>query len=73
MSRMRRSDDAAFQWLQARVDPATKAAVFDAAKRSGVSVALYLDLLVQQLVTDDQLPEVVMPLREGALPIDFAA
>lgn len=71
----RRDDDAPFEYLQARVDPATKAAIFDAAKRSRVSVALYLDLLMQQLVDDDgQLPRVTIPLRtEGTLPIDMAA
>lgn len=70
----RRSDDAPSAYLQARIDPQAKAAIFVAAKRTGVSVSLYLDLLVQQLVDDDgHLPEVTIPLPEGALPIDMAA
>ena len=73
-SRARRTDGAPTVLLQGRVSPEARAEVQEAAERSGVSIAYYLESLIGQLVEENgQLPAVSPPrLQKEMLPIPAA-
>lgn len=60
----RRPDGSPTVLLQGRVSPETRERVHDAAARSGISIAYYLDILVGRLVEEQgSLPTVSKPAR----------
>ena len=73
-NRTRRPYGAPTVLLQGRVTPQARAEVQEAAERSGVSVAYYLEGLIGQLVeAQGQLPAVPPPrLQKEMLPIPAA-
>ncbi|MDR7184611.1 hypothetical protein J2X85_001634 [Microbacterium trichothecenolyticum] len=73
-SRARRTDGAPTVLLQGRVSPEARAEVQEAAERSGVSIAYYLEGLIGQLVEEQgQLPVIPPPrLQREMLPIPAA-
>src|SRR3546814_17921429 len=72
--RARRADGAPTVLLQGRVSPEARAEVQEAAERSGVSIAYYLEALIDQLVEDNgRLPIIASPRPpKEALPIPAA-
>lgn len=59
--------------LQARVAPIAREAVQEAAQRSGVSVAYYVEKLIMQLDQAEGLPTIYPPRRQREeLPIPAA-
>lgn len=71
--RTRRADNAQTVLLQGRVAPEAREAVKAAAKRSGVSVAYYLEKLILQLEEEHELPTIMPPrLQKEELPIPAA-
>ena len=73
-ARSRRAANAPTVLLQGRVSPDARAEVQDAARRSGVSIAYYLDTLIAQLVDENgSLPLVDRPVPQTEeLPIPAA-
>ncbi|HAS33468.1 MAG: hypothetical protein CMH38_14200 [Microbacterium sp.] len=72
--RARRADGAPTVLLQGRVSPEARAEVQEAAERSGVSIAYYLEALIDQLVEDNgRLPIIASPRpQKEELPIPAA-
>jgi hypothetical protein len=73
-ARARRREGAPTVLLQGRVAPEARAAVQDAAAQSGVSIAYYMEALIQQLVDENgTLPLVDSPRpQREELPIPAA-
>lgn len=70
--RARRAEGAPTVLLQGRVSPEARAEVQEAAARSGVSIAYYLEALIDRLVDQNgALPLVDRPLRDRASQLDF--
>ncbi len=72
--RARRPDNAPTVLLQARVHPDARRTVQEAAERSGVSIAFYMNALIARLAEDpDGLP-IIPPARaqQEELPIPAA-
>lgn len=69
--RARRPAAAPTVLLQGRVSPESRAAVQEAAERSGVSIAYYLDTLIDQLAEEHgRLPVIPSPRpQKETLPI----
>lgn len=66
VSRAQRPHNAPTVLLQARVAPEARSAVQEAAQRSGVSIAYYMEKLILQLDQAGELPLVPRPSRESA-------
>jgi hypothetical protein len=73
-TRARRSEGSPTVLLQGRVAPEARAAVQDAAARSGVSIAYYMEALINQLIAEHGILPIIAsprPQREE-LPIPAA-
>jgi len=73
-SRARRAEGAPTVLLQGRVSPQARAAVQEAAARSGVSIAYYMEALINMLEAENgQLPVIPSPRpQKETLPIPAA-
>lgn len=70
VKRAQREHNADTVLLQARVSPDARNAIKAAARRSGVSVAFYMEKLILQMDVDGALPIIVHPRHQGEpLPI----
>lgn len=65
VTRAQREHNADTVLLQARVHPTARNAIKAAARRSGVSVAFYLEKLILQMDGDGALPIIVHPRHRG--------
>ena len=72
VTRAQRAHNADTVLLQARVSPEARTAFKAAAKRSGVSVAFYMEKLILQLERDGALPVITHPRHQEELPIPAA-
>lgn len=72
--RVRRKTDVPTVLLQARVDPAVRDAVKEAAARSGVTIAYYVEHFLQDLIEErGELPSVENPrAQKERLPMTAA-
>lgn len=71
VTRAQREHNADTVLLQARVSPDARNAIKAAARRSGVSVAFYMEKLILQMDVDGALPIIVHP-RHGGETLDVA-